>query len=96
MENANARNAECSCLPEASLPDTTPLSADGSSRGSGREAPSGSEAHGQRARPVGLSRGGIVAAAGLAGREDYDVEGAEAPKNVEALRERLRLKDAQG
>lgn len=28
------------------------------------------------------------------GRVDYDEEGSDAPKNVEALRERLRQKDA--
>lgn len=107
-ETTNARDGECSCLPEASLPDTTPLSADGSSRGSngsggagsgsGGDSVGSSEAQGQRSRsPAGFSSGGIVAAAGLAGgREDYDVGGVDAPKSLEALREQLRLKDAQG
>lgn len=82
---------------------------DGSSRGSSRgsgagatsgaandESPSSLEVQRRRPRPVGRSCGGIVAAAGLGGRKDYDAEGSDAPKNVEALRERLRLKDAQG
>eukprot|EP00752_Nemacystus_decipiens_P007478 g6680.t1 len=95
-KSSNPRDRGCLCLPEASLPDTTPLSAEGTAGGGGGSVGSVGEAHGQRSRPVGLSCGGIVAAAGLAGREDYDVEGSNAPKNVEALRERLRLKDAQG
>ncbi|CBN79788.1 conserved unknown protein [Ectocarpus siliculosus] len=110
----SAPRDECSCLPQAPLPDTRPLRADGIGGGS-RAAPdaggaveSPSTSQGLERSPgdgrsggggggnllPGTFRGGCVASGMGGGRVDYDEEGSDAPKNVEALRERLRQKDA--
>lgn len=74
-------------MPEAPLPDTSPLRVDGISGGTASSKGGQTSMGGSSSQP----------ALGLGGpREDYDAEGSEAPKDVEALRERLRQKDALG
>ncbi|CAM9660885.1 unnamed protein product [Ectocarpus sp. 8 AP-2014] len=109
----SAPRDECSCLPQAPLPDTSPLRADGIGGGSRAAADAGgavespSTSQGLERSPgdgrsgggggnllPGTFRGGCVASGMGGGRVDYDEEGSDAPKNVEALRERLRQKDA--
>ncbi|CAM9766610.1 unnamed protein product [Ectocarpus sp. 4 AP-2014] len=114
-DGPSAPRDECSCLPQAPLPDTRPLRADGISGGSRAAADargvveSPSTSQGLERSPVdgrcggdgvggnllpGTFRGGCVASGMGGGRVDYDEEGSDAPKNVEALRGRLRQKDA--
>ncbi|CAM9406644.1 unnamed protein product [Ectocarpus fasciculatus] len=112
----SASRDECSCLPQAPLPDTSPLRADGigggshaaaDTRGAVESPPTrqgldkspvdGRSGSGGGGKPLpGTFRGGCVASGMGGGRVDYmyDEEGSDAPKNVEALRERLRQKDA--
>lgn len=74
--------SECSCLPEAPLPDTGPLPVDGKSclgtGGNGTVSPSNAQG---LLGSNGVPRGGV------------ESDGWDAPKNVDALRERLRQKD---
>ncbi|CAM9979702.1 unnamed protein product, partial [Scytosiphon promiscuus] len=91
---------ECSCLPEAPLPDTSPVPVDGISGGGGDsrglaadESVAGPSLGSSSLSSTPEARGRGEAAVG--GGVDYDVGGSDAPKSVESLRERLRQKDAR-
>lgn len=76
-----ATAGKCSCFPEAPLPDTSPLPVDLS----GRQIAGGVESS---TPPSAIC--GTLADPGFHG-----VDGSEAPKDVDALRERLKQKDSQ-
>lgn len=82
---------ECSCVPEAPLPSTSPLPVEGYA------CPCHSDDTDEPSTGVefGDGIGGESRARGLTGSSSVgeDVEGSDAPKDVGALRERLRQRD---
>lgn len=72
------KSGECSCIPEAPLPDTSPLPVDGKS---------------SPARSNVLSKVRGLLGSGGVPRGGGESDEWDAPKNVDALRERLRQKD---
>lgn len=77
---------ECSCVPEAPLPDTSPIPEEGKEHQSSTSGVAQSS-----------SDGGVSLLAGIrdSGREGFDGDDSdiETPRDLNALRQRLREKD---
>lgn len=88
---SSSSSSECSCLPEAPLPDTSPLLV---RRRMDRRDTGGDVAHSNAvANGVSMYDRGMLGSGRNPGDADGDGDEKDTPRDVDALRQRLREKD---